>query len=311
LLKTPSFLGRVKSTVLLKKLATIILCLCLIVVAAGCATERRTEPGPPKEPPADTVMNNFHALTQKDSGVEEVANFIKNNISNVSKEDASKMVDEFEKIQKKNLPRFEDMFANDDVQRKINNEYKAIIAQSEIKDAGLKELLDKTKNSGYKVETAEGSYFPIIDYEFYKNFSSHVTSDMKDYIDIMAEESNKVPAKDAALVIGWDDVIKRALNQEKFINTYKDSMKMNEVKQLYKKYVTFTLYGLNNTPLFSYDSKTMVPKAKEVYVAAVADAGNSEFLKTLGGFLDLIKNSNYKLTSEAEKYREDVIKKLG
>ena len=101
------------------------------------------------------------------------------------------------------------------------------------------------------------------------------------------------------------------MNQEKFINTYKDSVKINEVKQLYKKYVTFTLYGLNNTPLFSYNSRTMVPKAKGVYLAAVADTGGSEFLKTLAGFLDLIKNNNYKLTGEAEKYRGDVIKKLG
>jgi hypothetical protein len=256
-------------------------------------------------------MNDFHTLAQKNSSVvEEVANFINNNISKVSKEDASKMVDEFEKIQKNNLPQFEDMFTKDDMQNKINREYKAIIAQSDIKDTGLKELLDKTKNSGYKVETAEGLFFPIIDYELYKNFSSYVTPDMKDYINIMAEESNKVSAKDAALVIGWDEVLKRVLSQEKFINTHKDSVKVDEIKQLYKKYVTFALYGANNTPLFSYDKKTLVPEAKEVYFAAVAGAGNSDFLKTLGGFLDLIKNNNYKLTSEVEQYRDNVINKL-
>ncbi|MHB1043552.1 MAG: hypothetical protein ACYC0Q_12040 [Eubacteriales bacterium] len=134
---------------------------------------------------------------------------------------------------------------------------------------------------------------------------------MKNYIDIMAEESNKVPAKDAALVIGWDEVLKRALNQENFINNHKDSVKANEIKQLYKKYVTFTLYGLNNTPLFRYDSKTLDPKAREVYLNAVNNAGNSEFLKTLGGFLDLVKNNNYKLTNEVEEYRGNVSKKLG
>jgi len=221
------------------------------------------------------------------------------------------MVDEFEKIQKNNLPKFEDMFANDDMQRKINSENKAITAQSEIKDTRLRELLDKTKSSGYKIETAEGFFFPIIDYGFYKNFSPFVTSDMKDYIDIMAVESDKIPAKDAALVIGWDEVLKRALNQEKFINTHKDSMKVDEIKQIYKKYVTFTLYGTNNTPLFSYNSKTLVPKAKEVYFSAVANTDNSDYLKTLGRFLDLIKNNNYKVTSEADKYREDVINKIG
>jgi hypothetical protein len=257
------------------------------------------------------VMNDFHALTQKDSSAEEVAVFINNNICNVTKEDASKMVDEFENIQKKHLPQFESRFSEDGIQNKINSEYKSITAQSDIKDAELKELLAITKNSGYKVETAEGSFFPIIDYGFYKHYSAYVTPDMKDYIDIMAEESDRVPAKDAALVIGWDEVLKRALSQESFINTYKDSLKANEIRQLYKKYVTFALFGANNTPLFSYDSKTLDPEARDVYLNAVKDAGCSEFLKSLGGFLDLVKNNDYKLTNEVEKYRDNLIEKLG
>ncbi|MCG9969914.1 hypothetical protein L9W92_18115 [Pelotomaculum terephthalicicum JT] len=296
---------------MLKKIALIILCLCLVVAAAGCTVKKQTEPNTPTEPEANTIMNDYQALIQKNPGVEEVADFINQNISSVSKEDASDMVDQFEKIQKKNLPQFESMFNDDGMQNKINSEYKSITAQSDIKDADLKELLAKTKDSGYKVETAEGSFFPIIDYGFYKNFSSYVTPDMKDYIDIMAVESDKVPAKDAALVIGWDEVLKRALNQEKFIDKHKDSIKVNDVKELYKKYTTFALYGLNNTPLFSYDSKTLNPKAREIYFNAVADAGDSNSLKILGGFLDLVKNNNYKLTSEAEQYRHNVIKKLG
>ncbi|WP_243120827.1 YjgB family protein [Pelotomaculum sp. FP] len=288
-----------------KKLALIIFCFSLVVAAAGCTTNKQTEPETP-----NTVMNDFLTLTQTDSRLEEVANFIKDNISNVSEEDASKMVDEFEKIQKKNLPQFERMFTEDSMQNKINSEYKSIITQSDIKDTELKELLAKTKAGGYKVETAEGFFFPIIDYGFYKNFSSYVTPDMKEYIALMAEESDKVPAKDAALVIGWDEVLKRALNQEKFIDAHKDSVKVSDVKELYEKYVTFVLYGANNTPLFSYDSKTLDPKAKEVYFNAVANAGNSEFITTLGGFLDLVKNNNYKLTNEVEKYREDVIQKI-
>jgi len=73
----------------------------------------------------------------------------------------------------------------------------------------------------------------------------------------MAEESNNPPAKDAALVVGWDEVLKRALNQEKFIKRYEDSAKVGKVKELYRKYLTFTLFGLNNTPLFEYNSKVM------------------------------------------------------
>jgi len=39
----------------------------------------------------------------------------------------------------------------------------------EIEDEKVRELLSKTKNSGYRVETAEGMFFPVIDYEVYKN----------------------------------------------------------------------------------------------------------------------------------------------
>ena len=288
-----------------KKLVLVILCLSL-VVAAGCNTENQTEPNTPSNQQANTVLDQFQTITQQITSAEEVANFLINNISNAPKEDAAKMVDEFERIQIEFLPQFESVVFETDMQNKINTEYQSITDQAEIDDPELKELITKTQNSGYKVETAEGMYFPVIDYEFYKNFSAHVTTDMQDYIDITAEESNHVSAKDAALIISWDEIIQRALKQENFINAHPDSMKVDEIKQLHHKYVTFTLYGANNTPLFSYDSKTIDPQARDVYVNAVTDNGNSEFLKTLDGFLNVVKNNDNKLTTQVEQYRTDV-----
>src|SRR5690554_6132018 len=87
---------------------------------------------------------------------------------------------------------------------------------NKILDQELKELLIETRNSGYKVETAEGMFFPIIDYQFYKQFTSYLSNDMENYIKIMSVESKEVPAKDAALVIGWDEILNRALSQEEF-----------------------------------------------------------------------------------------------
>ncbi|MDD4238704.1 MAG: hypothetical protein PHT62_09120 [Desulfotomaculaceae bacterium] len=97
-------------------------------------------------------MNDFHSLTEKDSSVEEVANFINNNIADVSQEDASKMTDEFEKMQKNNLQQFEKMFITDEVQNKINNEYQSITTQADIKDIELKELLTKTKTAATRLK---------------------------------------------------------------------------------------------------------------------------------------------------------------
>lgn len=297
---------------MLKKIALVIFCSGLFLTAVGCNTPNaanKTGPDPAREQIASGIMNEFQSVVQKNASVEEVAGFINNNIMDVSPEDGSKMVDEFERLQKDYLPQLENIFFTWDIQDKINSEYNSITDQSEIKDTGLRELITGIRNNGYRVETAEGMYFPIIDYEFYKKFKAHVTADRQDYIDIMAVESSNVPAKDAALVIGWDEVVKRALNQERFINTHTKSVKINEIKQLQQKYVTFTLYGCNNTPLFSYDTETFNPQAREVYLNTVANSNNSEFIKDLEGFLDVAAKNDYKLTSEVNQYRTSVSKK--
>jgi hypothetical protein len=158
---------------------------------------------------------------------------------------------------------------------------------------------------GYRVETAEGMYFPIMNYEYMKKYSSYVTGDMRDYIDIMAVETNKVPAKDAGLVISWEEVIARALAQESFVSKYGSSARTEGVEELRKRYVTFMLYGLNNTPLFSYDTKTMNPEAREAYARAVSGNSSGELVQLLKKYMEVLEKSDYKLTPEVEEFRKN------
>ncbi len=258
----------------------------------------------------DPVMDEFDSLIEEDKRLDEVIAFVDKNISLLYEENASIMIDKLQTAQVENLPKLEERFYSNDLQSKMLEVYKTdfdINNIDNIDDKELKDLLLETRDHGYKVETAEGMFFPIINYEFYKQYSSYVTYDMKDYIDIMAVESNKVPAKDGALVIGWDEVLNRALNQERFINKYPDSVKLDSVKQLYKNYVSFTLFGLNNTPLFDYDSKVMVDDAKNVYMNAIENNERSKLVETLKGFLDLLQKDNYKLTDESDTYRKSAI----
>jgi hypothetical protein len=180
-----------------------------------------------------------------------------------------------------------------------------------VQDEELKQLLTQTKGAGYKVDTAEGMFYPIIDYQQYQDYNTFVTPDIKAYIDIMAKESNNPPAKDAALVIGWDEVLTRALNQEKFINTYGASAKLADVQKLYGRYVQFCLLGANNTPLFSYEDKTMSSEAKSSYAKVLAESKPSKLTNIIQGLLDIAKQNNYQLTAEVENYRKNCFQELG
>jgi len=260
------------------------------------------------------VMDDFNEMLEGGASVSEVVKFIDENISLIARENAAVMIGGFERAQKEFLTELEEKFYNDGIQAKIMKLFEEAdfdldkIYKTE--DAELKEILAETLDSGYKLETAEGMFFPVINYELYKKYSDYVPDDIREYINLMAVESNNAPAKDAALVISWEDVLQRALNQEKFIAQYGDSEKVQDVKNLYQKYLTFTLFGANNTPLFSYDTKTMDAKAKQAYLEAVEKIDDSEFLKTVRGYMDLLKNSDYKLTDDVDKYRKDIIEKL-
>lgn len=273
----------------------------------GCTAPAEDNTGSKAEnnnPPAveesnqDKIMPEFTALLEGNPGPDAIIEFMDKNIAEVSRENASKMLDELEKALKNNLPELEEKYYSTAVQE-------ALYKLDSIQDAEVKSLIEETRAMGYKVETAEGMFFPIINYEFLKKFSPYAGDDVEDYIDIMAMESNKVPAKDAALVIGWDEVLERALAQEGFIRKHSGSNKVESIKKLQKKYITFMLYGLNNTPLFSYDTKEMDPEAKEVYIKAVKNNSDSELMKLLGGYMEILEKSDYKLSEEADKFRKN------
>lgn len=257
------------------------------------------------------IMADFKALLANNAEANQIAQFMDQTISQVSKENASIMLMGFEDTQKKDLPKLDAEFSTDDsISKKMSKVYKPgfdIYKIDFIEDNELKDFLIKTRDSGFKVETAEGTFFPIINYEFYKKYNSNVTTDIKDYIDIMAVESNKVPAKDAALMISWQEILERALNQEKFIKNHRNSTRANEVKLLLNKYLSFTLYGTNNTPLFSYETKIMKPEAKNAYLNAVKNNGDSVLIKVVNKFMETLNTSNYKLTDPIEKFRKDAV----
>ncbi|KAA8996856.1 hypothetical protein F4V43_18430 [Paenibacillus spiritus] len=218
-----------------------------------------------------------------------------------------------ENAQRYVLNNWEKRFADPSLQRKLDSVYAPGLSMSKLADAALKKgdqalasIITGAKERGYKLETAEGFYYPVIDYSLYSQYKAYVTPDIRDYISIMTTESNLPAAKDAALIISWGDVAARALSQEAFAETYQGSNRVAKVRELYSIYESDTFYGLNNTPLFHYDNLEMDLEAKAAYTALLAkNAGsNSAYLRKLSAFMELLKANDYKLTDEVKAFRD-------
>jgi hypothetical protein len=266
-----------------------------------------------QEPQNDeaAIMDNYKRLVESATEPKAIFKFLDENAKVLSEENVALIINGIEKLQKEYLPKLDEKYnASPEIQTELAKIYlakKDINDPKNIETEALKNLIDETMKSGYKVETAEGMFYPVINYSFYKDYSRYLPEDLNSYIEIMSVESDRVPAKDAALVIGWDELVERALKQEAFIKKYADSSKLPEVSELYKKYKTFTFLGLNNTPLFSYEGNVMVEGAKLAYENVDFTTDDSQLKKDLKDFMILLVDSNYKLTPEIDKFRKDII----
>jgi ribonucleotide reductase alpha subunit len=257
------------------------------------------------------IMDNYKKLIESEAKPQDVFAFLDENAKALSKESTAIIVNDLEKLQNEYLLKLEEKYyENTEIQAALSKIYLAKKDMNDPNNLGteaLKNLINETIKGGYKVETAEGMFFPIVNYSVYKRYSAFLPEDFNAYIELMSVESDKVPAKDAALVIGWDELLQRALKQEAFINKYSDSDKLSEVSKLYDKYKTFVFLGLNNTPLFAYEGNVMVENAKKVYADIDFTTNDSQLKKDLKKFMELLKASNYKLTPEIDKFRGEVI----
>ncbi len=309
------------------------LALAAALMAAGCSSRQNESPDDTDAtqqtkgseavntiPSADTqpnaeeaqkkAMDGFNSLVAGNPTPQQLMKYLSENLQAVKPEDASAMVLKLEEVQIISMPSLETKYSSESIQKKLWDGWKTdfdLNAAINTEDAELKALLEETRDGGYKVETAEGSFFPIMDYGAYKGFSPFVTADIKAYIDLMAVESDKVPAKDAALVISWEDVLKRAVNQEKFLADYPDSLKLERVRDLYSQYLTFAFMGLNNTPAFDYDSKAMVPDLKAAYKNFLSSSTDQRLGQRFRNFVDILEKSGYKLSKEVEDYRKTAV----
>lgn len=144
---------------------------------------------------------------------------------------------------------------------------------------------------GYKLETAEGMIFAVVDYGKLRQYNPYISDEISSYIDVLAMESDERFARDAALSITWDQLGERTLAYEKYVAEHPDSPYAQQVEELYlDRYLTAYLYGLNNTPNFDGEFK-LLDEARTSYESLAASNPNTITAQLVQGFLDVMEQT--------------------
>ncbi|ANF96330.1 hypothetical protein [Paenibacillus bovis] len=204
-----------------------------------------------------------------------------------------------------------DQMIKPNLQQAIGQIYKPgmtmLTASGQVKKPKYQMVLQDLAHMGYKLEATEGTYYPVVDYKSFQVFNHYIQPDIRDYINIMAAETEQPTSEDAGIVIGWDELLKRTLAMETFLNTYSSSNRRTPVQELYDREKMYVFHGTDNTPLFEYGTLTIDPEAKKAYQIVLdsktnTQIQNSQVLTYLQKYLQLIEQSSGKKSTEIVQF---------
>lgn len=259
----------------------------------------------------ESIMTAFSALLTEEANLTEIIEYVDGKIKMVSNENKVTLIDGVEKMQRNVLSRWQQRFEDNLFQTELLKVFQSTgqipTDPNAIHDDTIKEYVLELTRGGFKIDTAEGVFYPVIDYSFYNKYHSFLPAHMVAYFEIMSIESEETPAKDAALLISWYEIYSRIARLEEFINEYGTFPQAENVEQLAKRYVYFALYGTDNTPLFSNRTKRMVHDAKQAIQEFEWDEENGYYSALIKEYYTVLEENDYLLNDAVSRFRESTL----
>lgn len=123
-----------------------------------------------------------------------------------------------------------------------------------IKNKDLKAYMEDLYASDYKLISLEGDYYPVVDYDKLLVDFQGASDEIKDYIILMAEETNEPSAIDGGISISFQELARRIIARENYIRKYSSSNRFDEMLRAYKNDLFLYLNGLDNTPIYDLET---------------------------------------------------------
>ncbi|MEK3835755.1 MULTISPECIES: hypothetical protein [unclassified Paenibacillus] len=263
---------------------------------------------------AQTVYNQFRKYASNPASLAQARKYLMNHISKVGSWYGTVMTLQLENAQKAGLERFSEKLYTDAVQKalmdaEINNDMTYTEILKRVKAPAVRKLIEEIWDKGYKLESSEGMYYPVMHYEGFKVFKPYVSKDIAAYIDIMATESNKPSTFDAGIVITWDELIGRAAIMSDYVQDYPKSNRTAAIRNEMSYTVPLVLLGSDNTPAYDYDTNELDPELRRAYDQALMEGpGDNKVLNILAQLMPLLDAAGNKKSPEVAAYLDQAVK---
>ncbi|MEZ4928029.1 MAG: SH3 domain-containing protein [Saprospiraceae bacterium] len=173
-------------------------------------------------------------------------------------------------------------------------------------------LTKKYGQNGFRMEAAEGSVFPVVDwFKLGDFFVGRVTPPMKEYLEQYIAELKSYAYDDGGIVIGLDTIAQRAIFWEKFNQMNPYFVRGYETKETERWLRMVLVSGTDNTPVFDYDNNKITDDFKKVWAIILDKYPGTKLAKTVKEFSDLCAAEGGKRTQKVEDWQNNFANRTG
>lgn len=243
----------------------------------------------------DKLIEEFENVANSDNEPFTLIQFIDENIEKATDEDAIAMILRLEDVQERYIKRYTDeLFLGDNQVELLKLSGNELFFDEskieEIKNADLKQLVDRIIKGKYKLINNEGAFYPIIDYEGLKVYNDYLPDEIRAYIDIKSLDSNEPAVLDGELNVSINEIGERLITIESYIKEYQDNLKFEEILRCYGNYLKLYLEGTDNTPIYNYEDNVIKEEVMSSY-KNMSSLKNSVTANVMSKYIDIIEEN--------------------
>ncbi len=163
------------------------------------------------------------------------------------------------------------------------------------------------KDNGFVLQTMEGMIFPAIDEQaLFDLFDRKVSPALQQFLTLRLQTFKQPSMSDAALLITWDELGYRAASWEALAMEYPHFVMVEEATHRAQWMSAMFLAGSDNTSIYDYETKNILPETRNAWESAVQRYPNSELATKTKALLQLVDASGGKYNEEIARYTEQL-----
>lgn len=272
-----------------KNLLVLFLSIAMVFGISACQKDEQPveEPTPPiveepveevEEDEKQEILDQYQDLVDKEKPVEELTEFINENLPKVGQLEGNTMLDSLESALKRELEELRIELEELDTDFELVNiiDFDGYLKEDkidEIKNEDLKEKVQEAYNNNYRILSREGTIQPAIDYSKLLDFGDKVSLEWQEYLEIQSEELENPAYADGALLITFDELGERILKIENYLNRYINGPRQEVLLEDYEMHLTNYYKGLPSTPIAEYDTNLIFENVFKSYQNTAANQG--------------------------------------